>query len=40
MTDSCAFCGSTGPLTREHVFGQWVSKVGLDLSPVRHMAGR
>ncbi|WP_433651605.1 hypothetical protein ACQP2C_03125 [Micromonospora zamorensis] len=39
MTDSCAFCGSTGPLTREHVFGQWVSKVGLDLSPVRHMAG-
>ncbi|MER5966544.1 hypothetical protein [Streptomyces sp. NPDC002057] len=27
------------PLTREHVFGQWVSKVGLDLSPVQHWAG-
>lgn len=39
MPDSCAFCGSIEPLTREHVFGQWVSKIGLDLSPVRHQAG-
>jgi hypothetical protein len=39
MTDACAFCGSIGPLTREHIFGQWVSKIGLDLSPVQHMAG-
>jgi hypothetical protein len=39
MSVSCVFCGSTQPLTREHVFGRWVSKVGLDLSPVRHHAG-
>lgn len=39
VSDSCAFCGSIEPLTREHVFGQWVSKIGLDLSPVRHKAG-
>src|SRR5689334_17206096 len=39
MPDLCAFCGSTEPLTREHVFGQWVSKIGLDLSSVRHGAG-
>ncbi|WP_181762638.1 hypothetical protein [Pseudarthrobacter sp. B4EP4b] len=39
MSISCAFCGSTQPLTREHVFGQWVSKIGLDLSPARHHAG-
>ncbi|WP_426763052.1 hypothetical protein ACP3TD_11560 [Pseudarthrobacter sp. 1G09] len=39
MSASCAFCGSTQPMTREHVFGQWVSKTGLDLSPVRHKAG-
>lgn len=39
MSDPCAFCGSIEPLTREHVFGQWVSKIGLDLSPVRHKAG-
>ena len=25
MPNSCAFCGSTAPLTHEHVFGQWVS---------------
>lgn len=39
MPNSCAFCGSTAPLTREHVFGQWVSKIGLDLSPAQHHAG-
>ena len=26
-------------MTREHVFGQWVSKIGLDRSTVRHKAG-
>lgn len=26
-------------MTREHVFGQWVSKIGLDLAPVQHHAG-
>ena len=39
MPESCAFCGSPGPLTREHVFGQWVSRIGLDLAPMRHHAG-
>lgn len=39
MQDSCVFCGSTAPLTREHVFGQWVSRLGLDGSAVRHKAG-
>ena len=39
MPDSCAFCGSTEPMTREHVFGEWVSKIGLDLSPLQHQAG-
>lgn len=39
MSDPCAFCGSTAPLTREHVLGQWVGKIGLDASPVRHVAG-
>ncbi|CAL9465764.1 hypothetical protein SUDANB6_02733 [Streptomyces sp. enrichment culture] len=39
MSAPCAFCGSREPLTREHVFGQWVSKIGLDLSPVQHWAG-
>ena len=35
----CAFCGSTGSPSREHVFGQWMSKIGLDLTPVQHSAG-
>jgi hypothetical protein len=39
MSKSCAFCGSSQPLTREHVFGRWVSKIGLDLSPASHYAG-
>lgn len=39
VADSCVFCGSTEPLTREHVFGQWLGKIGLDGSPVRHKAG-
>ncbi|WP_311215117.1 MULTISPECIES: hypothetical protein [unclassified Arthrobacter] len=36
---SCAFCDSTQPLTREHVFGQWVGRLGLDMSPVQYKAG-
>lgn len=43
MTDTgtrvCAFCGSPGPLTREHVLGNWLSKIGLDNDPVEHFAG-
>jgi hypothetical protein len=36
---TCAFCGSAGPLTREHVLGNWLSKIGLDNSPVEYFAG-
>lgn len=39
MSASCVFCGSTDSLTREHLFGQWVSKIGLNLTPVQHHAG-
>ncbi len=36
---TCAFCGTSGKLTGEHVLGDWLSKIGLDLSPVPHAAG-
>jgi len=36
---SCAFCGFTGKLTGEHVFGDWLTRIGLDLEPVEHGAG-
>ena len=29
----------TGKLTAEHVFGNWLSRIGLDLEPVPHGAG-
>ncbi|WP_442542587.1 hypothetical protein ACSBOX_11590 [Arthrobacter sp. KN11-1C] len=35
----CAFCGSAGPLTREHVLGNWLSKIGLESAPVENVAG-
>ncbi|MBF4514154.1 hypothetical protein ITJ66_16840 [Plantibacter sp. VKM Ac-2885] len=35
----CAFCGSAGPLTREHVLGNWLSKIGLGDGPVENHAG-
>lgn len=35
----CAFCGAAGPLTKEHVFGDWLSRLGLDPGPVQHLAG-
>ena len=35
----CAFCGSTGPLTREHVLGNWLSKMGLGDGSVENHAG-
>ncbi len=37
---ACAFCGSSGRLTREHVFGRWLSRIGLDATPVARGAGR
>lgn len=36
---TCPFCGFTGKLTAEHVFGNWLSRIGLDLTPVTHGAG-
>lgn len=39
MPEACVFCGSLSPLTREHVIGAWVSKIGLDPEPVPHAAG-
>ena len=36
---ACVFCGSAGGLTREHVFGDWLTGLGLDPAPVAHTAG-
>ncbi len=36
---SCAFCGTKGTLTREHVFGDWLSKIGLEGDAGETMAG-
>ncbi len=36
---TCAFCGMFGRMTGEHVLGDWLSKIGLDLRPVPHAAG-
>jgi hypothetical protein len=36
---ACAFCGFSGKLTGEHVFGDWLSRIGLDLEPTPHGAG-
>ncbi|BBJ39967.1 hypothetical protein SSPO_026850 [Streptomyces antimycoticus] len=39
MSATCVFCGSADTLTGEHVLGDWLSKIGLDLDPVPHGAG-
>jgi hypothetical protein len=39
MAGACAFCGFSGKLTREHVFGDWISRIGLDLEPALHGTG-
>jgi hypothetical protein len=36
---ACAFCGVQGPLTGEHVFGDWLTTIGLNLEPVVQEAG-
>jgi len=36
---TCAFCGYRGKLTGEHVLGDWLSRIGLDMGPVPHGAG-
>jgi hypothetical protein len=35
----CVFCGATGTLTREHVFGEWLTRIGLDDGTVALRAG-
>lgn len=37
---SCVFCGATSNLTREHVLPDWLTQVGLDLTPSEHQFGR
>jgi hypothetical protein len=39
MAGTCVFCGATGGLTGEHVFGSWLTRIGLDLGPVVQRAG-
>lgn len=36
----CIFCGRSERLSNEHVFPDWLSRIGLDLTPVHHAAGR
>jgi hypothetical protein len=35
----CVFCGGTSSLTREHVLPNWLSQIGLDLTPSVHHSG-
>jgi hypothetical protein len=37
---SCAFCGSVGKLTLEHVLGKWIATIGAPVGDVRPRAGR
>jgi hypothetical protein len=39
MPGTCAFCGATAKLTGEHVLGDWLSRIGLELDPVAHRTG-
>ena len=36
---TCPFCGSVSKLTAEHVFGDWLSRIGLPREPMAHGAG-
>jgi hypothetical protein len=36
---TCAFCGISGKLTGEHVFGDWLSRIGLDVSECQFGTG-
>lgn len=35
----CVFCGVVGKLSAEHVFGDWLNRIGLSDEPVAHSAG-
>jgi hypothetical protein len=37
---SCILCGATSNLTREHVLPDWLTGIGLDLTPSGHQFGR
>lgn len=37
---TCVFCRSPGKMTGEHVFGDWISRIGLPAEPVQHAVGR
>lgn len=39
VTGSCVFCGAVTAMTGEHVLGDWLLHVGLDLQPRVHIAG-
>jgi hypothetical protein len=39
MSSTCAFCGTTGKLTAEHVYGAWLTRIDLELDPVAHVSG-
>lgn len=36
---SCVFCGAEGKLTGEHVFGDWLSRIGLEVPECQASAG-
>lgn len=36
---ACVFCGTVGNLTKEHVFGAWIGRLGLDSTPAQHRTG-
>jgi hypothetical protein len=36
---TCVFCGAAGPLTKEHVFGGWLSRLALVSDTVLHRSG-
>src|SRR5260221_4009241 len=40
MSKTCVFCGVASKLTAEHVFADWLTRIGLSLEPRRHGAGR
>jgi hypothetical protein len=39
VSTTCVFCGSAGVMTGEHVWGDWLTRIGLTLNPVAHSTG-
>lgn len=40
VSKPCLFCGVRSPLSKEHVLPDWLSRIGLDMTPVTQAAGR